>query len=273
MIAWHILHSDLPKGLGFVATFTCPWQQRWKHMSHSHPGLYNCIDADVELRSMIRIEEELRKNGLWGVYQRDVIDLEPILHYMTEMGMPIDHETRVDRAVRLAEKMGVCKGKMEGEVPLNARMVDHVFVNEPKEKDGLLTRPGHRASIRCPLCGAIKPRKDHFKTFVRKANPCAGASPEECVIDVTEFYRLKPFKPSRSQLINYQKALGRQVPTTFDNKTKSRRLSMNEKAIKGLMVKFPNDKLYPLVLEYRELEKVAGTYIGKPLTGEEGDDE
>ncbi len=29
MIAWHVLQSDLPKGLGFVATFMCPDQEAW----------------------------------------------------------------------------------------------------------------------------------------------------------------------------------------------------------------------------------------------------
>ncbi len=33
MVAWHILHTDLPKRLGFVATFTCPLQPAWKHLS------------------------------------------------------------------------------------------------------------------------------------------------------------------------------------------------------------------------------------------------
>jgi hypothetical protein len=39
MVAWHILHSDLPKRLGFVATFTCPWQPAWKHLSGAQTGV------------------------------------------------------------------------------------------------------------------------------------------------------------------------------------------------------------------------------------------
>lgn len=40
---------------------------------------------------------------------------------------------------------------------------------------------------------------------------------------------------------------------------------MDEKALKGLIVKYPLDTLYPMVLQYREVEKVAGTYIGRPV--------
>jgi DNA polymerase I-like protein with 3'-5' exonuclease and polymerase domains len=43
---------------------------------------------------------------------------------------------------------------------------------------------------------------------------------------------------------------------------------MDEKAIKELMRKYPDDKLYPLVLQYRELDKIAGTYIGRPAEEE-----
>ena len=81
---------------------------------------------------------------------------------------------------------------------------------------------------------------------------------------VDEYFRLSPFTPSRDQLIRYNRALGRALPTMFDPKTKSRKISMNEKALKELIRKFPLDKLYPAVLEYRELDKLAGTYIGRP---------
>lgn len=39
---------------------------------------------------------------------------------------------------------------------------------------------------------------------------------------------------------------------------------MDNKSIKKLIGKYPGDKLYPLVLTYRELDKVGGTYIGRP---------
>ena len=37
---------------------------------------------------------------------------------------------------------------------------------------------------------------------------------------------------------------------------------MDKKAIKKCQGKYPDDPLYPLILQHRELQKIAGTYIG-----------
>jgi len=267
MVAWHILHSDLPKGLGFVATFTCPYQPAWKHLSKKSPAYYNATDADVELRSFLAIEEELKETGLWTVYQRDVLDLEPILLHMSQMGMPISQEVREDRAVKLAERQQKVMGEMEGLIPLGARKIEQVYKNEPKDKTGLCSRPGTRSERVCSHCGLTKPRKDHFKRYVKKVNPCADESStavQHREVEVVEWYRLGDFTPSRLQLIRYQTVMGRPVPSSWDKKEGKRKPSMNEKSIKGLIGKYPLDKLYPLVIQFRELQKVAGTYIGYP---------
>ncbi len=268
MVAWHILHSDLPKGLGFVATFTCPWQTEWKSLSAKSPGYYNATDADVELRSMDVIEAELRRVGLWGVYERDVLEIDPILVHMSAAGMPLDADVRYERAVQLAERQTEALAWLEAQVPLAARTIEHVFVRTPAVVEGLRSRPAVRSIPVCERCGATHPRKDHFKVYKKKANPCGGASPVLRDIEVEEWYRLAPFKPSREQLIRYQQTLQRPVPTKWDKKTRARKATMDEKALKGLIRKFGEvDKLYERVLEYRELDKIAGTYIGRPADG------
>ena len=269
MVAWHILHSDLPKGLGFVATFTCPYQSAWKHLSTKSPAFYNATDADVELRSFQAIEAELVETGLWSVYQKDVLDLDPILTYMSQQGMPIDPVVRLDKAQQLATRQARCLEEMIAAVPLAARRIEHVYKNTPKEIEGLLSRPSTREIPTCSRCGAHRPRKDHFKTFVKKINPCGGAVSTLHTVEVDEYYRLGDFTPSRHQLMAYQSYLGRGVPSVWDKKEGKRKPSMGEKALKQLMGKFPLDKLYPLVLQYRELDKVAGTYIGRPVDVEE----
>ena len=153
---------------------------------------------------------------------------------------------------------------MVAAVPLEARIIDHVFVNPPADPSGLFVRPGVRSVRSCPACGLSKPPKAHFQTFKKKVNPCAGLSPVSGEVKVDEYYRLAEWKPSRVQLIRYQETLGRPVPTAWDKKTRSRKPSMDEKALKGLVKKYPDDKLYPLILEFRTLDKIAGTYIGRP---------
>lgn len=265
MVAWHILHSDLPKKLGFVATFTCPWQPAWKHLSGAKPAFYNATDADVELRSMLRIEEELHKNDLWNVYQRDVLDLEPILVHMHNKGMPIDPDIRLDRATKLSQMFAEVKSKLESCVPLEARKIDHVFVNPPKDTSTLHSRHATRRISVCDRCGAQKPRKDHFKLFKRKSNPCAGAGITDVDVVVDEYYRLAEFTPSRDQLIRYHRYHKRPLPMTFDKKTGGKKISFGEKQIKELQIKYPLDPLYKLVLDYRQIDKMAGTYIGRPI--------
>lgn len=282
MVAWHILHSDLPKGLGFVATFTCPYQPPWKHLSGSHPGFYNCTDADVELRSMIAIEDELKRTGLWDVYQRDVLDLEPILAHMTAQGMPLDQEVRYNHAVQLAERQTETLAKIESMVPIAARRYSpkEGYKKAPSETEGLITIEVEAEVKRCGRCGLINPTKPHFdkatvarpgtegrKKTDREANPCRGAETVTQTEVVTRYAKLDPFKPSREQLIRYQTVMGRIIPTKYDKKQGKSRPSMDEKAIKKLIGKYNDDPIYPAILTYRELDKIAGTYIGRPAGG------
>jgi uracil-DNA glycosylase family 4 len=266
MVAWHILHSDLPKKLGFVATFVCPWQPAWKHLSGAKPAFYNATDADVEWRAMEVIERELRQSGLWDVYQRDVLDLEPILIHMQERGMPVDNSIRADRAVRLSLLRKDTLLQLERVTPIESRKIEHVYVKPPKDTSGLLQRPARLTVRVCDRCGARDPRADHFKVYKKKVNLCAGAGRGVIVVDGQEWYRLASFTPSRDQLIRYHQHLGRQLPTIYDRKEKKRKVSFDEKALKKLILAYPLDPVYPLVLEYRSLDKIAGTYIGRPVS-------
>lgn len=263
MVAWHILHTDLPKKLGFVATFTCPYQPAWKHLSGAKPAFYNATDADVELRSMLSIEAELKRTGLWDVYQKDVLDLEPILEHMQRKGMPVDLGVRVDRAVKLSVMLTDVRVQMEAATPLETRAIAIVYKNEPKDTTGLCSRPGTRMVSTCPGCGLDRPRKDHFKTFKKKHNPCSGLEAQMVERGVVEYYRLGEFTPSRDQLIRYHKHLNRPCPLTYDKKSRKQKISFAEKQLKELILKYPDDILYKLILEYRALDKLAGTYIGR----------
>lgn len=271
MVAWHILHSDLPKKLEFVATFTCPYQSAWKHMSRRSPGLYNCIDADVEYQSMEVIEQELRRVGLWEVYERDVLRLDPILAHMHRTGMPIDAEIRLDRASRLAEKQQTLISAAEASVPTVTRAWSpkHGYKKPPKDTTGLILIRVEDTVRRCSLCGVVSPTKPHFKTYKRPTakrpqNPCHEARSQEQEEVIERYARLTPFKISREQLVRYQQHLNRPIPTIFDKRTQSRRVSMDRKSVQKLAQKFPEDPLYQAVLEYRILDKIAGTYIGRP---------
>lgn len=264
MVAWHILHSDQPKRLGYVATFAVPWQPRWKHLSGSRPAYYNATDADVELRCMIHIEQELRRTGLWEVYQKDVLDLQPVLDHMHRAGMPVDTEVRLRSAIALNEEIVALRHTMAEAVPLEARKVDHVYKKPPTDTSGLRSRMGTRLVTRCAQCNIESPRKDHFRTFKRKINPCAAAGTREVEEPATEWYRLAEWTPSGDQLRRYHAVRGRPNPTVWDQKRRERRVSFGVKQLRELAVRFPDDPLYPAILRYRELDKIASVYIGRP---------
>lgn len=270
MVAWHVLHSDLPKGLGFVATFTCPEQGEWKSLSGRAPALYNAIDADVEARSMAVIEAELRASGLWEVYDRDIVRLEPMLAAMSTAGMPIDRERRAHYAQTLDTRLGEVRTALVGAIPFSARSWTPAqgYTKEPASTEGCVRITVEGRVKRCSVCGVASPTKPHFRTLKRPTkqkpqNPCAGGSVVESVELVERWARLDEWKPSRVALIRYQHALGRPIPHTFDKKTRTQKPTMNEEGIKKLMKQFPDDPVYPTVLRYRELDKLCGQYIGR----------
>lgn len=273
MVAWHILHSDLPKGLGFVATFTCPWQHEWKSMSGSHPGLYNVIDADVELRSMEVIERELRASGLWEVYREDVLEMDPILVQMSTAGMPVDPGRRHERAVSLDDLLGRLQHTIDAGVPELAHRYEPKsgFVRAPGTTEGLVQLTVEAEVRRCDRCGTLNPPSSHFKTLKKPTikkpqNPCGGAGVVKTIEPIQRWARRLPFKASLVGMIRYQNAFARPIPTKWDKKDQNRKASFDDKALKTLTNQYPDDTIYPSILAYREADKLAGTYIGRPRT-------
>lgn len=265
MVAWHVLHSDLPKGLGFVATFTCPWQPAWKHLSSREPVYYSCVDADVTWRSYDVIQADLKQvPGLWEAYDRDVIQLNPRLRKMEAAGMPVDHEIRLDRAQKLTQKLNEVAAEIHGAVPpaLHRYSPAAGYVRAPSSTEGLVEIEVEAVVKRCGRCGLINPTKPHFKVTKKVANPCAGAEAVEATETITRWAEPLLWVPSSKALMEYQTHHHRPIPQKYDKKTGTRKPSMDKKGIKQCQRKYPDDRLYPLILQHRELQKIAGTYIG-----------
>jgi hypothetical protein len=68
---WHMLQSDLPRGLEWV-TGLCTSQLPWKHLGDADPALYSAIDSTTNVADFYWIREQLRKQGLWDLYMRQV---------------------------------------------------------------------------------------------------------------------------------------------------------------------------------------------------------
>lgn len=286
MLAWHVLNTSMRKGLGYVTPFYAKNSLMWKHLSGDQPAFYNAKDADMALRCWLGITQNLKDNNLSNVFNRHVLEVSKVFTYISKMGVPLDMKLRQEAEDNVGGLLAEVSEKMASVVPFEARIIDKVFKNEPPEvkqikedhpewldsrqllgekfiqheaqEKGLYTRGGNRIKAYCSQCGIEKPRKDHFKRFVKKVNPCADGIKVEKVVDVSEWYRLRDWKLSVQQLLSYQKVKKHQA--IVDRKKGS--ITFDENAILKLIKKYPSDPLYPIILDYRGKGKLLSTYIG-----------
>ncbi len=266
MYAWHVLNSDLEKGLGFVAPFYCHDQPRWKHLAKANLGLYNAIDAAVTWRIAQGVVADLKQHDLWAVFARHVVALDPILSSMGRLGLRIDGEARRDLSQTLMMELAASAARMEAVVPLKARRVlpKQGYVRAPAETAGLVQIPVTAPVKVCTQCGQLGVTKTGH-TSRKRGNPCYHASLEARLAVVERWARLEPFVPSKTQMLAYQAIMGHHaiVGRSKRKEGEVRTETFDEPAIKKLMTRYRQDRLYPLVLEYRGVEKLLSTYVGE----------
>lgn len=75
MDAWHVLQSDVPRSLGFVAPYYSQ-AAPWKHTALDSPIEYAAKDAVQTLRLMFGIAADLESTGMAQAFWRDVCALD-----------------------------------------------------------------------------------------------------------------------------------------------------------------------------------------------------
>lgn len=298
MLAWHVLNTSLPKALGYVTPFYVKNTSMWKHLAtppkdmppteaRRQEAFYNAKDADMALRCWLEIKKDLIGNGLWEVFERHVVRLNEVLTYMSGMGVMMDRDARLEAEQRLGIILKEIWARMQNAVPLEARNLK-VYKKEPtnetKESMGMVTVDGIRTTKRCSRCGTDDVRADHFKSVGAKRlgscgicgvsakkhpdldhtlivihdNPCVGAESIKVEVEAKLWAEPQPFKISKKSLTAYQ-AIKKHQPFK-DRKTKQ--VTFDIKAIKQLIAKYPDDLLYPIISDYRKIQKLASTYVG-----------
>jgi uracil-DNA glycosylase family 4 len=254
MVAWHILNTSLPKSLGFVTPYY--WQNclMWKHLSEKEPAFYSAKDADAALRNFMGIKKDLIRNNLWHVYERHWIELSKATRYMSKIGVLRDNEMRDKAEADLTILLNDIETRMEEAVPVDARKLK-IYKKAPKSIDGLLELQREFPVKYCGTCALQKPKR-----WKKHAVLCGGAE-----IEIKEIFKVwgKPleFKVSKLGMTNYQKVFKHQA--IFDRKAK--KTTFNADAITLLMRKYPNDRLYPRILEHRKTQKLLTNYVGVTL--------
>jgi uracil-DNA glycosylase family 4 len=274
MQMWHVLNSALPKGLGFVTPYYVPTTGMWKHMSDAEPAFYNAKDADMALRNFLGIKADFEKNGLWEVYTSHVARVHLVFNYMGEQGVGFDLTARKEAEDRVAAELHAIQARMESAVPVDVKALK-ILKKLPKDlkdaTDADLFMAGYERATApvkgkfCPNCQAEGVSAAHFKSIGKKRlklneleNPCFGYKSEKHEVLRSFWAKRLPFKVSKKSLHIYQKAL-RHKAVRDRKKGKD---TFDEKAILKLAKTYPTDKLYPLIIEFRGLQKLLGTYIG-----------
>lgn len=263
MLAWHVLNSALPKGLGFVTPFYAQRSVMWKHLSDAQPSFYNAKDADMALINYLGIRKDLESTELGRVFNRHVIQLNRVLSYMSDRGVLRDEQLRKDSEVKLQTMLDAVEDRMVEAVPAEAKKYQ-IYKKTPKSTVGLIEMQVKALVKRCPICQLVDPKKAHFKPVsARKAklgldNVCENLTPVSALETVSRWAKPIEWKVSKVGLSSYQKSLKHSA-------IRSRRegkVTFDEDAIKKLIKQYPKDPLYPAILEHRELTKLLGTYIG-----------
>lgn len=278
MLCWHVLNSALPKGLGFVAPYYAQQQGVWKYLSDAQPALYNAVDSDVTLRCILGIKQDLIKNNLWDVLNKHVTEVHKVFSYMSNQGVLIDQGLRQEAEDKLSVKLASVEGKMEEVVPKEAREVK-IYKTMPKvlkpiyelfpeprslsdvEKLNALCKDTPKGLFElvkdypvnvCTACGLERP--DRWK----KHRDLCGGTTTSITIPQTVWGSYKEFKLSKKRMMSYQGILKHQAIVN----RKEGKTTFDEKAILQLLKKYPNDSLYPLILEHRSTQKLLSSFVG-----------
>lgn len=271
MWLWHLLNSDLDKGLAFVTPLLLPDAMRWKHLGDSDPGRYNAIDAHVTARLMTILKQDANKRGQWDSFQRHIVELDSILNKLNVKGIQIDQDRRRELSQQLSAAL-VAEGEaLDKLVPTEAKALHpkEGFKKQPDDTTGLVELPPVPVEISyCPLCGEVKPKAGHFKTYKKKHNPCAGGSADTRIIPTSRWARPLPFVPSNIRLQAYLAHRGHAAITKRDKVDGRLKVTFDDDALKALSLANPKDKVYPKVQDYRKVEKQLG-FVGEwnPLIG------
>jgi DNA polymerase len=263
MDAWHVLNSDQKKSLGYVAPFFAKRYPCWKHTANDEPAKYNAMDADIAGICMRGTVELLKKHGLWNIYKEFICKMDVVFASMTKAGMPINITKRQESAKAITTRHAEVLATLDVTVPQTIKPFTPKkgYVKPPADLTGLteVVFDGVKQKV-CERCGMKDPKKPHFAAKKRSVNPCAGSKVITIEEGTKRWVRMAPFVPSPAGILKYQKHQGHSP--VFVGQGAERHATTDEKALRTLIGRHPKDEVYPLVLEYRELSKVGGTYIG-----------
>ena len=284
---WHHVQPDVPGkahkgGLQYVTSFYAPEMEPWKHTFANDLATYGCADVDAPQRVAAHVFNDMRTHKIERGYERHVRRLRPILVRMSERGIGLDREAQDKFRGELRTQMRAAFDEMQTLVPddeknclpkegykndkIAQKAIDKGKLDEG-EKWGRRIFPSHLTDSSDIAGGAADVSGD--AVCGRKREPI-GPERVDRVVDagtncVERWVRLQPFKPSNAQLTAYIKRRGHKMPRIpGENKETTGKLGLER------LYRQTRHPLYKHVLEYRETEKMLGTYVDGWRCGEDG---
>jgi uracil-DNA glycosylase family 4 len=257
MWGFHVWQSDLPKSLEFAASLLTDLMP-WKHTSEEEPAKYNAMDADAQLRCGIALYDEMTASDQWDVFERHVVELDPLLMAMGKRGVLIDREAQ--DALRAELESARDSLITDAQLVVPKELLPFEILKKP-DSWGLyesIKLPSEKVK-RCSACGALNITKGAHITKGGKKNPCHGAT-VELVGGTQAAYKLTlDFNPNSVQsLLAYANHFKHPIP--LNHKTK--KPTLDKKAIERLKkTKGAKHPIYGIALKLRGVRKTLGTYV------------
>lgn len=267
MWGWHMLQSDIPRGLGFVSPF---YSRRppWKHLSDSNPGQYAAIDAIQTVRCANGIERHLKEQGMWQTYIDHMYDLDRlVLRPIESIGLFMERGDAekgtglLGTQKRLQGMLDEISDKLTAIVPIKVIPYEKEL-KTPRtitDADGNLAE-GFEVITRktmgyvCSKCGERNVPKRHNK--LKKGN-CQDATLIYDEVEINLWVKRGKFNSaSPKQVKDYLKARGYKVP-----KGKNTDETTDHQALESLRKKHKKDPFFDLIIDDRAIRKLKGTYI------------
>lgn len=171
MWAWHLLQTDVPKGLGFVAPFYSKLPP-WKHLNGTDPGLYAAVDAVQTVRCLEGIVADLKKQGLYEAFLRYVVQYDrQALWPMSASGLQVDRKVLESLSHDLLQEKEKIRLKIMAMVPEEARPLAGGWKRKPADDKypGAFLKKVKERVLYCNSCDTAEVGPKH-KCSPKEAN-------------------------------------------------------------------------------------------------------
>lgn len=255
---WHLLHSDLPKGLEWVSSYYTHLLP-WKHLNDQHPALYAAIDADATIQNALGIMRDLAAANQRDLFERHVTDLMPILFRAGMRGNLVDLPYQVQLKADMEAEKGRLIEAVQGMVPDAVRPTRRVkTAPEPTVPHRVVQVPG-QVKVCAHCLQIITSKTAHQKG---KQHPCKGAETflEDALVPAYDL--LEPFNLGSSQQLG---AYARHFKHPVGLHPKTKQPTMDKTQLEKLVKKYGHDHpLYQAALDYSKVAKTLSTYMYTP---------